>query len=301
MDQLKTLAIATLKKHFGYQDFRPLQEEIVLSAARWQDTLALMPTGGGKSICFQVPGLMNPGICLVISPLIALMKDQVDQLRKRGIKAMAIHSGMRKREIDTLLDNCVYGDYKFLYVSPERLKTEIFIERFKKMEVNLIAVDEAHCISQWGYDFRPAYLEIVKIRELAPKVPVIALTASATLTVRKDILEKLNLKNTGVFVQSFARSKTLILLVRWAEKQTARLLPVAIFAEGSGECHFYLSKQERNQGDRSAFQAIGLYRPLRLPCRAGSKGPLPKAHMDWIPGGRTRGNGSYQCLCAIGR
>ncbi|NHE55667.1 RecQ family ATP-dependent DNA helicase [Cyclobacterium plantarum] len=279
MDQLKTLAIATLKKHFGYQDFRPLQEEIVLSAATGLDTLALMPTGGGKSICFQVPALMNPGICLVISPLIALMKDQVDQLRKRGIKAMAIHSGMRKREIDTLLDNCVYGDYKFLYVSPERLKTEIFIERFKKMDVNLIAVDEAHCISQWGYDFRPAYLEIVKIRELAPHVPVIALTASATLAVRKDILEKLHLSNPRVFVQSFARSN-LSYVVRWAENKVEQAF--SILQKVPGSAIVYLRSRKGTKETAQYLQKLGISATYY---HAGLEQNLRnQRQMDWIQG-----------------
>nr|MCU0401891.1 DEAD/DEAH box helicase [Algoriphagus sp.] len=168
-----------LKQVFGFDDFRPVQKDVVDSVISGTDTLAILPTGGGKSLCYQVPGLAKEGICLVISPLIALMKDQVDNLKARGVKAVAIYSGMSFREIDTMLDNCIYGDFKFLYVSPERLKTEIFIERFKQMKVNLIAVDEAHCISQWGYDFRPSYLEIAQIRAFHPQVNVIALTASA--------------------------------------------------------------------------------------------------------------------------
>src|SRR5690606_14307986 len=156
-------------------------------------------------ICFQVPALMKDGICLVVSPLIALMKDQVDALKRKNILAAAIYSGMTKREIDTILDNCIYGNYKFLYVSPERLKTDLFIERFKQMKVSMIAVDEAHCISQWGYDFRKPYLDIAEIRPHHPQAPIIALTASATLTVKKDIIEKLQLQNPQVFVKSFAR------------------------------------------------------------------------------------------------
>lgn len=229
---MKSLALKTLKDYFGYLDFRPLQEDIVLSIAEGKDTLALLPTGGGKSICFQVPSLMQDGICLVVSPLIALMKDQVDQLKGKGIKAIAIYSGMQKREIDTLLDNCIYGDYKFLYVSPERLKTEIFLERFKQMNINIIAVDEAHCISQWGYDFRPPYLDIADLREIYPKVPVIALTASATPEVRKDIIEKLRLKYPEVFVQSFAR-KNLSYSVRWAENKFEKALEILQKVPGS--------------------------------------------------------------------
>lgn len=222
---MKSKALDVLRQVFGYQDFRPLQEEIVLSVANGQDTLALLPTGGGKSICFQVPALMMDGICLVVSPLIALMKDQVDNLKRKGVKAVAIYSGMRQREIDTLLDNCVYGDIKFLYVSPERLKTELFLARFQRMPVSLIAVDEAHCISQWGYDFRPPYLEIAALREFHPKVPFIALTASATLEVRTDIIEKLQLSSPKVFIQSFTRAN-LSFVVRQAENKFEKALDI---------------------------------------------------------------------------
>lgn len=194
-----------LKQFFGWDDFRPVQKEVIEAVLADQDTLALMPTGGGKSLCYQIPGLVKEGICLVVSPLIALMKDQVDHLRKRGIKAAAIYSGMSYPEIDRTLDNCIYGDFKFLFVSPERLKSDLFLERFKQMKVSLIAVDEAHCISQWGYDFRPPYLEIAAIRPFHPQVTVLALTASATPQVEKDIQEKLELSNPAIFRQSFAR------------------------------------------------------------------------------------------------
>ena len=194
-----------LQQVFGFEDFRPVQKKVIDSVMAGKNTLALLPTGGGKSLCYQIPGLAQEGICLVISPLIALMKDQVDQLRSKGVKAAAIFSGMSLREIDTTLDNCIYGDFKFLYVSPERLKTELFIERFRQMKINLIAVDEAHCISQWGYDFRPAYLEISKIKEFHPSVKVLALTATATPKVTEDILDKLEMKSPEVFQQSFAR------------------------------------------------------------------------------------------------
>lgn len=194
-----------LKTHWGYDQFRPLQEDIILSVLAGRDTLALLPTGGGKSICFQVPALAKEGICLVITPLIALMKDQVEQLKKRDISAVAIYSGMNRREIDIALDNCVYGNVKFLYLSPERLLTELFQERVKRMKVGLLAVDEAHCISQWGYDFRPPYLQIAELRTLLPEAPVIALTATATELVRQDIQEKLEFKKRNVFVKSFAR------------------------------------------------------------------------------------------------
>ena len=195
-----------LQEYWGYTHFRPLQEDIILSVLRGQDTLALLPTGGGKSICYQVPALSMDGICIVISPLIALMKDQVENLRKRNIKAMALISGMNYREIDIALDNCIYGDYKFLYVSPERLASELFIERLKKMNVNLLAVDEAHCISQWGHDFRPPYRKIAEIRQYLPKVPVLALTATATSEVRLDIIKQLELNSPEIFTASFARS-----------------------------------------------------------------------------------------------
>ena len=172
-----------LTKYWGYSSFREKQEEIILSAMEGKDTLALLPTGGGKSICFQVPALAQEGICIVVSPLIALMQDQVDNLQKNGIKAISITSALSKREIDIGLDNAVYGDYKFLYVSPERLETELFQERLKKMKVNLIAVDEAHCISQWGYDFRPSYLKIAQLREIIPEVPILALSHASAKQV----------------------------------------------------------------------------------------------------------------------
>lgn len=182
-----------------------MQEDVVNTVLSRQDALVLMPTGGGKSICFQVPALAIKGVCIVVTPLIALMKDQVEQLRKRGIPAAAIYSGMHYREIDATLDNCIYGNTKFLYVSPERLRTEIVIERVKQMTVCLLAVDEAHCISAWGYDFRPPYLQIAEFRQLIPATPVIALTASATPDVQTDIVDKLALKSPAIFRQTFAR------------------------------------------------------------------------------------------------
>ena len=191
MTEANDRLVILLKEVFGWKEFRPVQKQVIDAVYRGEDTLAILPTGGGKSLCYQVPGLAKEGICIVISPLIALMKDQVDYLKARGVKAVALHAGMSAREIDTLLDNCIRGGVKFLYLSPERLKSELFVERFKQMNLNLIAVDEAHCISQWGYDFRPAYLEIATIRAYHPKVNVLALTASATPEVEKDILEKL--------------------------------------------------------------------------------------------------------------
>lgn len=195
-----------LQEYWGYPDFRPLQADIIHSVLAGKDTLALLPTGGGKSICFQVPALCMEGLTLVVSPLIALMKDQVMQLKKRGIAAEAIFSGLAYRDIDRILDNAAHGQYKLLYVSPERLKTELFIERFKRMDINLIAVDEAHCISQWGYDFRPAYLEIADIREYKPDVNIIALTATATPEVVTDIQAQLCFKDSAFFEKSFERS-----------------------------------------------------------------------------------------------
>jgi ATP-dependent DNA helicase RecQ len=218
-------AIDILQKYWGYEAFRSMQEDIINSIVSGNDTLALLPTGGGKSICFQVPALMSEGLCLVISPLIALMKDQVEQLKKRKIPAAAIYSGMTYREIDILLDNAAHGAYKFLYVSPERLKTDLFLERVKKMNLNLLAIDEAHCISQWGYDFRPPYLEIANFRELFPDLPCIALTATATEDVKLDIQDKLNFKNGKLFQKSFARGN-LSYSVRKVENKESKLFEI---------------------------------------------------------------------------
>jgi ATP-dependent DNA helicase RecQ len=222
-----------LKEYFGFNEFRTPQEEIIQAVLDGKDTLALLPTGGGKSVCFQVPGLMQDGICIVVSPLIALMKDQVFQLKNKNIKAAAIFSGLSYHEIDVILDNCQFGYYKFLYVSPERLKTELFIERFKRMKVNLIAVDEAHCVSQWGYDFRPPYLEIAAIRKYHPDVPLLALTASATPVVQKDIIEKLALKKYAVFKKSFIR-ENLSFVVRREEAKYPKLIEIINKLKGSG-------------------------------------------------------------------
>ncbi len=195
-----------LHKYWGFTSFRPLQKEIIQTVLERKDTLALLPTGGGKSLCFQVPALKMGGLCIVVTPLIALMKDQVENLKRRGISAVAVHSGMSFREIDIALNNCVYGGVKFLYLSPERLKTEIFQVRVHDMNVSLLAIDEAHCISQWGYDFRPAYLEVAKVREYLPNVPIIALTATATPKVQEDIQEKLLFREgSRQFQKSFLR------------------------------------------------------------------------------------------------
>jgi ATP-dependent DNA helicase RecQ len=214
-----------LKQYWGYAQFRSPQDKIIDAVLNKQDTVAILPTGGGKSICFQVPALMQEGICLVITPLIALMQDQVKQLKQRGIAAVAVHAGMHHREIDITLDNCIYGQQKFLYLSPERLQTDLFKERVKKMKVNLVAIDEAHCISQWGYDFRPPYLKIAALREIHPEVPFIALTASATAQVKADIIDKLQLKQPAVFQKSFARDN-LSLVVRKSELKEKKLLEV---------------------------------------------------------------------------
>ncbi|MES2456176.1 MAG: ATP-dependent DNA helicase RecQ [Bacteroidota bacterium] len=222
-----------LKKYWGYDSFRPLQDEIIRSVLDKKDTLALLPTGGGKSLCFQIPAMVMNGICIVISPLIALMKDQVENLKGRGINAVAIYAGMGKREIDILLDNCIYGKIKFLYLSPERLLSDLVRERISYMDVNLIAVDEAHCISQWGYDFRPPYLLIHELREVLPDVPVIALTATATERVREDIVSKLVFRQPNIYVQSFERAN-LSYVVAADEDKHRKLLSVVTNVKGSG-------------------------------------------------------------------
>ena len=221
-----------LKQYWGYDSFRDLQEEIITSIGEGKDTLGLMPTGGGKSITFQVPALAQEGLCIVITPLIALMKDQVHNLRKRGIKALAVYSGMTRQEILTALENCIFGDYKFLYISPERLDTEIFRIKLRSMKVSMITVDESHCISQWGYDFRPAYLKIAEIRELLPGVPVLALTATATPEVVKDIQARLNFHEGNVFRMSFER-KNLAYIVRKTDNKTSELLHILRRIPGS--------------------------------------------------------------------
>lgn len=222
-----------LKQYWGYDNFRGIQEDIIRSIGEGRDTLGLMPTGGGKSITFQVPALAREGLCLVITPLIALMKDQVRNLRERGIKATAIYSGMTREEIVIALENCIFGNYKFLYVSPERLDTEIFQIKLRSMHVSLITVDESHCISQWGYDFRPAYLKIADIRQLLPGVPVIALTATATPEVVSDIQQRLQFRQENVFRMSFER-KNLAYVVRHTEDKESELLHILQRVNGSG-------------------------------------------------------------------
>ena len=222
-----------LKQYWNYDNFRGIQEEIIESIGKGHDTLGLMPTGGGKSITFQVPALAQPGLCLVITPLIALMKDQVRNLRDRGIKALAVYSGMTREEIVVALENCIFGDYKFLYISPERLDTDIFRAKLRNMKINMITVDESHCISQWGYDFRPAYLKISEIRELLPTVAVLALTATATPEVVKDIQTKLGFReDSRIFRMSFER-KNLAYIVRNTESKQEELLHILNSVSGS--------------------------------------------------------------------
>lgn len=212
-----------LKKYWGYDSFRPLQDEIVESVGEGKDTLGLMPTGGGKSITFQVPAMAREGLCIVVTPLIALMKDQVENLKKRGIKAAAIYAGMTAREIAITYDNCTFGDYKFLYLSPERIGTKNFLQRLPNLKISMLAIDESHCISQWGYDFRPSYLRIAELREHLPDVPVLAVTATATPSVANDIQDRLGFPSYNLFQKSFERDN-LVYAVRYVEDKPRFLL-----------------------------------------------------------------------------
>lgn len=258
-----------LQHYWKHDSFRPLQEEIIQSVLLGRDTLALLPTGGGKSVCFQVPALAKDGICIVISPLIALMKDQVENLIAKGIEAISIVSGMSKREVDIALDNCIYGNVKFLYLSPERLLSELVQERIRYMKVNLIAVDEAHCISQWGYDFRPPYLHIADLRDIHPEVPILALTATATAEVRDDIQQKLLFKESNVFTQSFER-KNISYVVQHQENKMQRLLDVVNGVKGSGIIYvrsrketFEISQVLKQHGYSADYYHAGLEAELR--------------------------------------
>ncbi len=221
-----------LKKYWGFDSFRPAQDEIIKSVLEGQDTLALLPTGGGKSVCYQVPGLLKEGICIVITPLIALMNDQVSALKKKGIKAVAIHSGLDLREIDNALNSCIYGNIKFLYCSPERVQTDLFKERVKEMNVNLLAVDEAHCISQWGHDFRPSYLKLKDFRNELGDVNVLALTATAKFKVQAEIQKELDFRNGHIFKSSFARPN-ISFSVRVVEDKEAKLIEILTKVGGS--------------------------------------------------------------------
>lgn len=259
-----------LSKYWGFTKFRPLQEDIIQSVLDGKDTLALMPTGGGKSLCFQVPALLKPGICIVVSPLIALMKDQVENLKEKGIKAIAVISGMGKREVDIALDNCIYGDIKFLYLSPERLLSELVRVRLSHMQVSLIAIDEAHCISQWGYDFRPSYLHLSELREIHPNVPILALTATATERVAADIQLKLNFKQAQIFRKSFER-KNLSYLVYNEENKYKKLFSIAKNVKGTGIVYVRnrretqeVARQLTMQGISADFYHAGLDTPLRM-------------------------------------
>jgi ATP-dependent DNA helicase RecQ len=259
-----------LTRYWGYTSFRPLQEDIIRSIAEGKDTLGLMPTGGGKSITFQVPALAREGICLVITPLIALMKDQVNRLNSLDIRSLAIHSGMSAEEIDIALENSIYGDYKFLYISPERIATRIFQTRLPRLNLNLVAVDEAHCISQWGYDFRPSYLKIASIRDLiSDKVPFLALTASATPAVIEDILQKLEFREKNVLRTSFER-KNISYLVRRVEDKGTYLIKTLHKVKGSGIVYVRSRKRSKEvaellvaNGISADFYHAGLPQELR--------------------------------------
>lgn len=252
-----------LQEYWGYASFRPLQEDIVNSVYAGTDTLALMPTGGGKSICFQVPAMAKEGLCLVVTPLIALMKDQVENLRKRGIKAYAIYTGITRDQVRVMLDNCQFGNYKFLYISPERLENESFRKRLSLLPVNLIAVDEAHCISKWGYDFRPPYLRIALIRKDLPDVPVLALTATATPEVVDDIQDKLSLppipnqtpRKWNVFRKSFARNN-LSYIVRHTDDKQAQLLRILQAVQGGAIVYTRNRKRTKELSDWLQQQGI---------------------------------------------
>jgi len=243
-----------LRKYWGYDSFRPMQEEIIREALEGRDVLAILPTGGGKSVCFQVPGLMKDGIALVITPLIALMKDQVQNLQARGIRAMAVHAGMSRREVDLALNNAAYGDFKFLYLSPERLHTELFQSYLSVLNVSYIVVDEAHCISQWGYDFRPNYLEIGQLRKQID-APVIALTATATPLVARDIMERLDFKEPNMLVSGFERPN-LSYIVRKTQDRIGQLRSICDGVPGSGIV--YVRSRNRTQELAESLKAAGI-------------------------------------------
>lgn len=258
-------ALAILQKYWKHDHFRSLQDEIIAAVIDGKDTFALLPTGGGKSICYQVPAMMKDGLCLVISPLVALMKDQVANLQKRGIKAIALTGGIQSDEMIDLLDNCLYGNYKFLYVSPERLQSDWIMERIKNLPINLVAVDEAHCISQWGHDFRPAYLKISSLKTSLPKVPFIALTASATKTVQENIILELKLDQPAIFQKSFARENIAYIVIETEDKlhKISQILkknpqPSIIYVRNRKSCTT-ISSQLQALGFKSTYYHGGLH------------------------------------------
>ncbi|MEQ1733141.1 MAG: ATP-dependent DNA helicase RecQ [Bacteroidia bacterium] len=293
---------AILKQYFGYDTFRSLQEDIINNVLQGNDTLALLPTGGGKSMCYQIPALAMEGVCIVVSPLVALMKDQTDQLVKMGIKAVSITSQLSYREIDIALDNCIFGDVKFLFVSPERLSSEIFTIRLANMNVCLFAIDEAHCISQWGYDFRPAYIDIALIREIHPKVPVLALTATATEDVIIDIQQKLKFKKENVLRKSFNRNNLIYYTIETEDKFN-RLVNVCKKTQGSGLIYVrnrkatqQLAEELKRQGisagyyhagltpqDRANMQDLWLHNKIRLMVCTNAFGMgINKPDVRWV-------------------
>ena len=271
--------ILILKKYWGYDSFRPLQQKIVEEVIDGSNVLALLPTGGGKSLCFQAPAMLMDGLCLVVSPLIALMKDQVDQLNKRGINSEAIFSGLSSNEIEIIFEKCKKGEIKFLYVSPERLKTRIFLDKISSIKICLLAIDEAHCISQWGYDFRPSYLEISNIKMIFPNVQIIALTATATKTVQNDILDKLEIKNAKVFKDSFKRENLIYYSVN-EENKLHRLLRITSRLPGSGLC--YVRSRKKTEKISTFLNNNGI---IAAPYHAGLSPEIrERTQESWIAG-----------------
>lgn len=279
-----------LKRYWGYDDFRPLQLETIESVCAGRDTLVLMPTGGGKSVIYQVPGLALDGVCIVVTPLIALMKDQIDQLRRRRILAESIHSGMQPRDIDRILDNCVYGDVKFLYIAPERIDSELFRTRFAKMRVSLLAVDEAHCISQWGYDFRPSYLRIARLRELQPEIPVLALTASGNAGSGRRHHATTEIQRTARPADEFRAQQPLL---RSAQHRRQTRAPAAHPEQRSGNGH-RLRTHPRKDGNHRRIPERKRHNGRILPRRHGI--PDADSAAGRLDTGTAAGHGRYQCV-----